>query len=216
MIFSKKDRDDLLNYLLDNKRIFYKYLYTTDDDNRYYLEKKKDNKSYRIMKYNNITQRITSLVRSHYVSELHYNIDDIIETLKRYEIIKYIELRPLSLQDIQKFITDSTNYYRDIFDIDNNDKYYLYINHKENLIELNTINNRVEYTFKELHSIDPKTILDVLKSKDIAHTTNPDLTSNADTGGKRRSKSRIRRKRSQKRKKYKRRQHTYRKFKTKV
>ena len=124
--------------------------------------------------------------------------------------------RQLTNNDIQKYINSDKNYYHDIYNNKKNIKYYLYKNHEKNLIELNTINDRVEYTFQELHSIIPDTILVMLKSKGITHTTNPDLTSNADKGGKRRSKSRIRRKRSQKRKKYKRRQHTYRKFKTKV
>jgi len=209
--------DDLLKYLNDVERIYYKYLYKTNDDNHvYYIEKHPSNPSYKIMKYNIETQKKSPLlagINFAISSKLSDNINDIIKKLFEYDLMKYRELRPLTREDIQTFITDSKNYYRDIFD-SHNKKYYLYRNREKNVIELNTINHRVEYTFQELHSIIPNTILDVLKTKGITHTTNPDLTLNE--GGKRRSKSRVRRKRSQKRKKYKRRHHTYRKIKTKV
>ena len=211
--------DDLLIYLNDVERIYYKYLYKTNDDNHvYYIEKNPPKPSYKIMKYNIETQKESPLlagVTFAISSKLSDNINDIIKKLFEYDLMKYRKLRPLTREDIQTFITDSKNYYRDIFD-SHNKKYYLYRNREKNVIELNNSKHEVKESFSGIKNIDATTISTELNKLGITHTTNQDLIPNADKGGKRRSKSRIRRKRSQKRKKYKRRQHTYRKSKTKA
>ena len=218
MSFSPIDRTDLLKYLQDTNRKLYGYLYNNDDDDskRYFLEKTADNKSFKIWEYDRNTQRETLFRNNHsYPRELYNYVNEIIEELKKLNITKYQSVRPLIEADIQNFITHPTNnYYRNIFDDNiNRNEYYLYKNHQKTQIEL-YLNDKNIHNFEGIHSIDQEKLFMELKDRKIIYTTNPSFTKPQE-GGKRRSKSRVRRKRSQKRKKYKRRHHTHRKFKTK-
>jgi len=208
MNYSTITQQYIENYLLDPTMYVLPNLYQVNKI--YHLSKNHDT----IALYNSDNKTILSPIKLNTVDAAAAYI---LRELNKLGITHTnTNFRQLTNNDIQKYINSDKNYYRDIYNNKTNIKYYLYKNHEGNLIELNTINDRVEYTFQELHSITPTTIVTELNKLGITHTTNPDLTTNADKGGKRRSKSRIRRKRSQKRKKYKRRQHTYRKFKTKV